>query len=73
MREQSEHSSAKPFKQKQPLKQPETGTEEIVQQRKMVHEQEYRFNPFTAIYRIVTGDNFEQFSESSVLKKQPQI
>jgi hypothetical protein len=73
----SEHSSAKSFKQKQLPKQSETGTAGFVQQRKLVHLQEYRFNPFTAICRIVTeivtGDNFEQFSKSSVPKKQPQI
>jgi hypothetical protein len=37
----SEHSSAKPFKQKQPLKQSKTGTTSFVQQREPDSEQKY--------------------------------
>jgi hypothetical protein len=38
----SEHFSSKPVQQKQPLKQPETGTAGFVQQRKSAREQKYR-------------------------------
>jgi hypothetical protein len=41
----SEQSSAKPVKQKQLLKQPETGTAGFVQQRKSTLEQKYRQKP----------------------------
>jgi hypothetical protein len=38
----SEHSSAKPVLQKQPLKRSETGTAGFVQQREPANEQKYR-------------------------------
>jgi hypothetical protein len=41
----SEQSSAKPVQQKQPQKQPETGTAGFVQQRKPASEQKYRLKP----------------------------
>jgi hypothetical protein len=40
-----EQSPAKPVQQNQPLNQSETGTEEIVQQRKLASEQKYRQKP----------------------------
>jgi hypothetical protein len=41
----SEQSSAKPVRQKQPLQRSETGTAEIVQQREPASEQKYRQKP----------------------------
>jgi hypothetical protein len=41
----SEQSSEKSFKQKQPLKQPETGTAGFFQQREPASEQKYHQKP----------------------------
>jgi hypothetical protein len=59
----SEHSSAKPAQQKQPLKLPETGTAGFVQQRKPANEQKYRLKHHKLTIRShhINRCNFTQF------------